>query len=248
MSGQRTGVPHRIADEVSVLAFDIFGTTVDWRTGVADQVAAIAMQQGVSLDGYSFADDWRGRYLPAVSQVQHGHRDWCYLDVLHREALDDLLDKRGLSGTFGEDARAAMVRAWHRLPAWGDVLDGLARLRTRYILAALSNGGFALLTRLVKHAGLPLDCVLSAELARTYKPDPRVYLTAAGLLDVRPSEVMLVAAHDWDIDGARAAGLRTAFVERPTEKGPSFPPTLAGDVVSDLSATSFGELATLLGC
>ncbi|MFD0686082.1 haloacid dehalogenase type II [Actinomadura fibrosa] len=231
---------------VRVVACDIFGTTVDWRTGVAEQVAEIAAGRGVELDGGAFADAWRDRYLPSMRRVNDGERDWAYLDTLHRESLDELLELHGVAGAFGEDARRRLVRSWHRLPAWDDSVDGLARLRERYVVAALSNGGFALLTNLVKEAGLPFDCILSAELARAYKPDPRAYLTAVGLLDVEPSEVLMVAAHAWDIDGAREAGLRTAFLERPLEKGPARGADRAEDTRSDLAVRGFGELADLL--
>ncbi|WP_243769685.1 haloacid dehalogenase type II [Amycolatopsis acidicola] len=231
--------------EYRVLAFDIFGTTVDWRTGVAEQVAEIAAAQGVSLDAEAVADDWRGRYLPSMRRVNDGERGWTYLDTLHRESLDELLAERGLD--FPEDVRRALVRAWHRLPAWPDSVPGLARLREKYVVAALSNGGFSLLTNLIKAAGLPFDCVLSAELARRYKPAPEPYLTAAELLDVRSEEVLMVACHSWDLDGARAAGLGTAFVERPREKGPHGADR-PGEVEVDVTAGDFTELADRLGC
>ncbi|GAA4339412.1 2-haloacid dehalogenase [Actinomadura luteofluorescens] len=231
---------------IRVVACDIFGTTVDWRTGVAGQVAAIAAERGVALEGEAFADDWRERYLPSMQRVSSGEREWAYLDTLHRESLDELLELHGVADAFDEDARRRLVRAWHRLPAWDDSVDGLAGLRERYVVAALSNGGFALLTNLVKGAGLPFDCILSAELARTYKPEPEAYLTAVRLLDVEPAEVLMVAAHKWDIDGARGAGLATAFLERPLEKGPSLTADRADDVESDLVVRGFGELAVLL--
>ena len=235
-------------DEIQVLALDIFGTTVDWRTGVAEQVADIATRQGVRLDAGAFADAWRDRYLPSMRRVNDGERDWAVLDTLHRESLDDLLETQQLSQFFDEDARRRMVLAWHRLPAWPDAVEGLARLRRRYVLTTLSNGGFALLTHLVKAANLPFDCVLSAELARAYKPDPRPYRTAAALLDVPPERVLMVAAHAWDIDGARKAGLRTAILDRPREKGPHRSADRAADTTSDIAVAGFSELADELGC
>jgi 2-haloacid dehalogenase len=165
------------------------------------------------------------------------------LDTLHRESLDDLLREHDVP--LPEEARTAAVHAWHRLPAWPDTVPGLARLRARYTLAALSNGGFALLTHLAKHAGLPLDCILSAELARAYKPAAPAYTQVATLLDVHHAEVLMVACHTWDLAGARAAGLRTAFVHRPAEKGPhdqADPP----DPEADYQATSFEHLADQL--
>ncbi|QXJ21296.1 haloacid dehalogenase type II [Actinomadura graeca] len=236
------------ATAVRVVACDIFGTTVDWRTGVAGQVAAVAAEHGVDLDGGVFADDWRDRYLPSMRRVNDGLRDWAYLDTLHRESLDALLGDRGLADAFDGAARDRLVRVWHRLPAWPDAADGLARLRRRHVVAALSNGGFALMTHLIKAAGLPFDCVLSAELARAYKPAPEAYLTAARLLDVAPSQILMVACHTWDIDGARAAGLATAFLERPLEKGPAREADRASATTSDLTVTGFPQLADVLGC
>jgi 2-haloacid dehalogenase len=235
-------------DSVQVLAFDIFGTTVDWRTGVADQVAEVAAGLGVDLDAGAFADAWRDRYVPSLQRVNRGERGWAHLDTLHRESLDELCEEFGVALAFDEAVRRRLVRAWHRLPAWPDAVEGLDRLGRRHVLAALSNGGFALLTHLVKAARLPFDCVLSAELARAYKPAPQAYLTATALLDVEPGRVLMVAAHGWDLDGARAAGLRTAFVERPAERGPHRAADRAADVTCDLAVRGFGELADALGC
>jgi 2-haloacid dehalogenase len=233
--------------DVKVLAFDIFGTTVDWWSGVSGQVNRIAADRGVELDGGTFADDWRRRYLPSMDQVRRGELPWQNLDALHRRSLDEMLHERSVGPAFDEAARVELVRAWHRLPAWPDSVAGLTRLADRYVLAAVSNGGFALLTNLIKAAKLPFDCVISAELARHYKPDPEVYLTVAELLDVAPGEVLMVAAHVWDLAGARDAGLRTAFVERPGEKGPHGRADRTGDFDADLTASDFLELATKLG-
>jgi 2-haloacid dehalogenase len=226
--------------DIRVVAFDVFGTTVDWYTGVARQVAELLP----GVDAGDFASRWRSRYAPSMDRVRTGEREWAYLDTLHRESLDELLGDREV----GEATRARLVKAWHTLPAWDDSAAGLARIGAAHTTAALSNGGFALLTHLVKQAGLPFDCILSAELARAYKPDAVVYHTAARLLDVEPSQVLMVAAHRWDLDGARAAGLRTAFVRRPEEKGPHEEADRAEDVTADLYATDFHDLATQLGC
>ena len=169
------------------------------------------------------------------------------LDSLHRRSADELLIEFRVTGALDSSAREELVRSWHRLPAWDDVCDGLSRLRKKYVLAALSNGGFALLTHLIKEAEIPFDCVLSAELCEHYKPDREVYLMAAKLLDVRPEEIMMVAAHKWDIEGAKAAGLRTAFVERPLEKGPNGRADRLFDVKADVGVHDFIELAKNLG-
>jgi 2-haloacid dehalogenase len=233
---------------VRVVACDVFGTTVDWYTGVATQAAEVFEEHGVSVDAGLFASQWRELYGPSMQRVRDGERDWANLDVLHRESLDGLLQRHDIAGAVDEASRVRLVRAWHRLPAWDDTVEGLARLRTRFVTATLSNGGFALLTTLVKAAGLPFDCVVSAELFHAYKPDPRVYLGAADLLDVAPDQIVLVAAHARDIEGAAAAGLRTAFVERPTEKGPHGDADRPSDVSCDWTVSSFVELADRLGC
>jgi 2-haloacid dehalogenase len=224
--------------DIRVVACDIFGTTVDWYTGVAEQVADLLP----GVDAGEFAERWREKYLPSMDRVRTGERPWAYLDTLHRESLDELLTE--LSVDADEDTRVRLVHAWHRLPAWPDSPAGLAGINREYVTAALSNGGFALLTNLVK--GLPFDCVLSAELAGTYKPASAVYHTAARLLDVAPEQVLMVAAHKWDLDGARAAGLRTAFVDRPREKGPRQQADRAEDVDCDLYATDLVDLADQL--
>lgn len=233
---------------VRVIACDIFGTTVDWYSGVRDQVAEVFAGLGVRVDPGAFTSAWRAEYQPSLRRVLDGSRDWAHLDTLHRESLDALLDSHGVAAAVDEAARARLVRAWHRLPAWPDCAEGLERLRARYVVAALSNGGFALMTHLIKAADLPFDCVVSAELARTYKPDAQVYRTAAALLDVAPDDVLMVAAHGWDIAGARATGLRTAFLERPAEKGPHATADRAADVRADVAVSGFPELADRLGC
>jgi 2-haloacid dehalogenase len=236
------------AGAVEVVAFDVFGTTVDWRTGVARQVDELARVHGLDLDGGALADAWRERYLPSMARVRSGERPWAPLDVLHRESLDELLEELGVADRCDEALRARLVRTWHRLPAWDDVAEGLRRLRERYVVIALSNGGFALLTHLVKAERLAFDAIVSAQNARSYKPDPRVYHCAAELLDVAPHRVLMVAAHAWDIDGAREAGLRTAFLERPAEKGPHGRADRATDTTSDLVVRSVPELAAALAC
>ena len=235
-------------DSIRVVACDIFGTTVDWYTGIATQAAVVFEERGLHVDTGRFANQWRDQYAPSMQRVADGRRDWANLDVLHRESLEVLLRSNEFADAVDEGSRDRLVRAWHRLPAWDDSVAGLARLRTRYVIAALSNGGYALLTNLIKAAGLPFDCIVSAELIRAYKPDRRVYLGAARLLDVDPGQVLMVAAHRRDIEGAAAAGLRTAFLERPHEHGPHRGSDRAADVTSDITVSSFLELAEELGC
>jgi 2-haloacid dehalogenase len=240
----------RTADDlgaVRALTFDIFGTTFDWWTGVSAQVADIARRAGVDVDAGAITDAWRDEYFAALNAVRTGAREWAHLDVLHREGLDRLLAANGLSDSFDDAARGDLVRSWHRLPLWPDVAGGLARLRPRYTLCALSNGGFALLTNLAKYAGSPFDCILSAQVAHCYKPDIQIYRTTSELLDLQPGGILMVAAHRWDIAGARAAGFRTAYVARPRERGPNRAAENPAEVECDLVVHGFDELATALG-
>jgi 2-haloacid dehalogenase len=235
-------------DSIRVLACDIFGTTVDWHTGVATQVADLFHELGIAVDAGQFANQWRDQYVPSMQRVRDGEREWANLDVLHAQSLDLMLHQHNIADAVDHASRLRMVRAWHRLPAWTDSVAGLARLRTRYVIAALSNGGFALLTNLIKTAELPFDCIVSAEMVRAYKPDPRVYRAAADLLDVAPTRMLMVAAHARDLEGAAAVGLRTAFVERPREYGPDRDADRTADVASDIAVSNLLELADQLGC
>ncbi len=223
---------------IRALVFDVFGTLVDWRSGVAEAFRA----GGVDGDPHELADAWRARYRPILEAVNAGARPWGDFDALHHATLDDLLAERGVE--LDAAARGALVGAWHRLDPWPDVRDGLAALRRERATATLSNGHVALLVALARHGDLRFDAILSAELAQAYKPAPEAYRAAARLLGVDAGELMLVAAHPWDLDGARAAGLRTAFVERPLEYGPGSP--AREDPDADASAADLLELARRL--
>src|SRR6202000_22158 len=205
--------------QVRILVFDMFGTTFDWWTGISDQIADLLRQKAVQADAADIASRWREQFFIGLERVRTGQRGWMNLDAIHAEGLAQVLGDLGLTEALDED-RQELVRAWHCLPAWGDVPEGVERPQRRVTLCALSNGGFAQLTSLVKNAGLRFDCVLGADISRHYKPDIEIYRSAAELLDASPGELMMVAAHGWDLDGARAAGFRTAYVERPGESGP----------------------------
>jgi 2-haloacid dehalogenase len=230
---------------VKALTFDIFGTVVDWRGTIIDEGAELNRERGLQVDWAAFADAWRGRYGPSMDRVRRGELPWTRLDDLHRMSLDELLKENGVSG-LSEEETQHLNRVWHRLRPWPDAVEGLGKLRRRYVLATLSNGNVALLVNMAKHAGLPWDCVISAELFHVYKPDPAVYLGAADLLGLRPDEVMMVAAHPGDLRAARAAGLHTALVPRPLEWGPggSHDDTSGADF--DVVAADFLELAARL--
>jgi 2-haloacid dehalogenase len=232
---------------VQALVFDVFGTVVDWRSSVAREVATAARRIGVETDGIALADAWRGEYGPSMDRVRKGELPWTTIDVLHRAALDALLPRFGLDA-LDEAARDHLNRGWHRLDPWWDSVAGLRRLRQRYTLATLSNGNVALLANMAKHARLPWDVILSAELFGHYKPDPEVYDGACRLLDLPPAQVMMVAAHNGDLRAASGRGLATAFVARPTEYGPAQTRDLVADGPWDVVCASFTELASALGC
>ena len=245
--------------QVEALVFDVFGKVVDWRTSITEEVLAVARaKQAPSTpesssgsgwqhgDRTKFADEWRGGYHDGMKRVTAGEWPWMVVDQIHRRKLDELLPKYGL-GALNEPERDHLNRAWHRLRPWPDAVQGLTRLKTRYVVAPLSNGNVALLTNMAKHAGLPWDCVLSAELAGHFKPDPRAYQKAAELLGLAADRVMMVAAHVSDLRGAQSAGLRTAFVTRPMEFGPDGKPDMEPDASFDVSAKDFFDLASHMG-
>lgn len=234
-------------DAVRALAFDVFGTVVDWRGSIIAEGERLNRTRGLTVDWASFADAWRGRYAPSMARVRRGDLPWTNLDGLHRLALDELLPTFGVSG-LDEAEVDRLHRVWHRLRPWPDSVAGLTRLRERFILGTLSNGNVALLVNMAKGARLPWNVILSAELVRAYKPDPVVYRSAADLLGLRPNQVMLVAAHQQDLRAAGAIGLRTAFVARPMEFGPDNPPDLTPDPAFDLVAADFLDLAQQLAC
>jgi 2-haloacid dehalogenase len=233
---------------VRAVLFDVFGTVVDWRSGIAGAVAAFADSRGLALDPHAFADTWRGRYQPAMQRVRSGARPFVSLDVLHRENLDEALREHGIDpGGFAAGELDALARAWHFLPPWPDSAAGIAAIKRGYIVGPLSNGNTSLLLDMAKAAGLDWDLILGSDLSRAYKPDPEAYRWPAALLGLEPGEVMLAAAHDADLASAREAGLATAFIARPLEHGPGAvgPSVPRGDW--DLAGTSITEVAERLG-
>ena len=226
---------------VKALVFDIFGTVVDWHGSIAAEIGRIGLPAG----GAGFALAWRAGYQPAMQEVRSGALPWMHIDALHRRILDRILAERGI--TLPEVQAAELNRVWHRLDPWPDSVAGLSRLKAHYPIATLSNGNLSLLVALARHAALPWDAVLSAELFQHYKPDPEVYLGAARLLGVAPHELLMVAAHPSDLRAAAACGLRTAYVPRPLERGPggAMESWTAGEF--DIVAADFVALAAALG-
>lgn len=234
---------------VQACVFDVFGTVVDWRNGVARESAPFLARHGVKAEPLAFADAWRRRYQPAMEECRTGRRAWTRLDVLHRENLELVLRDHGADpARIGEAELAAWNLAWHRLDPWPEAVAGLTRLKRRYIIAPLSNGNIRLMTDMAKRAGIPWDAILGAEVAQAYKPQPEAYLRTAEVLMIRPDELCLVAAHNGDLAAARQTGLRTAFVHRPTEHGPGQATDLAPAQAWDWVAQDFQDLAQQMGC
>lgn len=232
-----------IAANVKVLAFDIFGTVVDWHGSIVREMRGLHPQ----VDGAAFATAWRAGYKPAMARVMSGELGWTKIDDLHRLILDGILPQFGLDHLGGPE-RAHLNKVWHRLDAWPDSVEGLARLKTRFTICTLSNGNIGLLTNMAKRAGLPWDCILSAEVFHAYKPDPATYLGVARVFDLPAQQVMLVAAHHDDLAGARRCELATAYVERPDEFGSARPKDVSPRADNDLHSTSLLDLADQLGC
>ena len=243
---QSSGRSNPQVASVKALVFDTFGTVVDWRTSVMQEIEELARRKGLTVDGAKFADAWRAGYRPSMDRVGTGELPWTKLDRLHRMTLDKILIDFGITG-LSEAETDALNRAWHRLRPWPDAVAGLTRLKKRFTIAPLSNGNISLMTAMAKHSGLPWDCILGAELVRHYKPDREVYQSAADILDLKPAEVMMVAAHSGDLRAAKDVGLRTAFVMRLLEFGPNGKPDLKADSPVDISAKDFNDLASQLG-
>ena len=228
---------------MKVLAFDIFGTVVDWHGSIVREVSALYPK----VDANAFALAWRAGYQPAMSRVRSGELGWTRIDDLHRMILDGLLPQFGLQH-LSEDERAHLNRVWHRLQAWPDSVEGLTRLKSKFTICSLSNGNIGLLTNMAKNAGLPWDCILSAEVFKAYKPDPATYLGVAQVFDLQPADVMLCAAHHDDLASARDCGLQTAYIERPFEFGTLQPKDVSPQAGNDWHAKSISDLADQLGC
>ncbi|HWF80967.1 MAG TPA: haloacid dehalogenase type II [Streptosporangiaceae bacterium] len=230
--------------DIEIVAFDVFGTLVDWRTSITAELSRIGERRGLNADWAAVADAWRSRYAPTLTGVLRGEREYQSLDVLHAIMLDEVIATCELQA-FTEADRDELVLAWYRLRPWPDTVPGLTELRKRHILTPLSNGGLGLLTRLARAGGMPFDCILSAELASSYKPDPQVYLLPSDYFDVPPERVLMVACHPGDLQGAKRAGLRTGFVPRPLEWGPERgAPQAPADV--DVVADDLVALAALI--
>ena len=229
---------------IRALVFDVFGTVVDWRGSIVREGEALSAAKGLDVDWRAFADAWRQGYQPAMARAMRG--EWANIDTLHRGILDEIRPRFGLDELDERDVEHLNL-VWHRLAPWPDGIEGLQRLKTRFVISTLSNGNVSLLVDMAKHAGLPWDCVLSAELFGKYKPDPAVYQGAARLLGVERDALLMVAAHPSDLVAAQRAGLRTAYIPRPLEWGPDGHREPVGSARFDVVAADFVELAAKLG-
>jgi 2-haloacid dehalogenase len=235
-----------VEERIEALTFDVFGTVVDWRGSIIREGEALNRARGLHVDWATFADAWRSKYRPNMDRVRSGELPWTNLDALHRMALNELLIEFDIDG-LTEPEKIQRNRVWHRLSPWPDSVAGLERLKRRFTLATLSNGNVGLLVDMAKNAGLPWDCVLSAELAKHYKRDREVYVMAADLLGLPLSRIMMVAAHPDDLQDAKRLGMGAAFVRRPLEWGTERPVHVEADPAFDIVADDFLDLAAKLG-
>ena len=239
--------------EVKALLFDVFGTVVDWRTGIAIEVQMIAKKYNIELNADDFADAWRAEYQPAMEQIRSGKRSFTILDILHLENLKKIAPRFNLNNLSNEDLNF-LVSAWHRLPGWPDSSQGLNKLKKKFILATQSNGNIALMVNMAKYSNLSWDVILGAEVLGHYKPEPQAYIKACKALNLKPSECLMVAAHDDDLKAASLQGMKTAYVHRPFEYGKDKLFDLAevndykGNRNWDIVSKDFNDLAFKLGC
>jgi 2-haloacid dehalogenase len=232
---------------IKALVFDVFGTVVDWHGSVAREVRELGRVKGLRVNAAKFAKAWRAGYRPAMDRVRRGEAPFEKIDVIHRAILEDVLQQFKIA-TLTEAEKAHLNLVWHRLKPWPDAVRGLKRLKSKLIVATLSNGNTGLLVDMAKHGGLPWDCIFSSDTFQHFKPDPEMYLGAAGMLDLKPEEVMMVAAHKPDLRAAAKCGLKTAFVKRPLEHGRGGTPDIAPEPDFTVNAESFLDLADQLGC
>lgn len=232
---------------IKALVFDVFGTTVDWRSGVAREATPFLQRHAPHIDAFDFADAWRREYSPSMEEIRSGRRPYTRLDVLHRENLVRVLARYGVSNVAAAEIDELNL-AWHRLDPWPDSVQGLQRLKREFIIAPLSNGNIRLMVDMAKRAGLPWDAILGAEVVRMYKPSPQVYIETVEILGLAPAQLCLVAAHNGDLAAARRQGLTTAFVARPTEHGPNQSTDLKAEAEWDFIVDDLNDLANWLGC
>jgi len=234
--------------DVKAVVFDTFGTISDWRSSIAREGEIVAAAKGIQdFDGDAFARAWRAGYRPGMKPVITGEREWTPIDVIHRERLDEILPQFGLE-MLDEAERDHLNRAWHRINPWADSIPGLIRIKRKFLISPLSNGSLTLLSSMAKRAGIPWDFVFSSDMHKAYKRDPKVYQNAIALLGMEPHEVMMGAAHNDDLEAAREQGMRTAYINRPTEYGVDQTKDFEAESDWDIIADSTEGVADALGC
>jgi 2-haloacid dehalogenase len=233
--------------KIKALLFDVFGTVVDWRTGVAEAVSEITLKYNLDIDPFIFADTWRAEYQPAMEAVRCGARAFTILDNLHEENLEKVKKTFGLMDITNEDTKF-LLTSWHRLPGWSDSSLGLKRLKKKFIIGTQSNGNISLLVNMAKHSDLPWDVILGAEVVGYYKPIPEAYDKACKMLTLEPDQCMMVAAHNDDLEAARTQGMKTAYIKRRTEHGKNQSTDLKAKSDWDYISDTIIDLAEQLDC
>jgi len=247
MAGEPQTVKRELAN-VKACVFDVFGTVVDWRSSVIAEATNWGVSKGLTVNWAEFTDHWRLGYRPAMDKVRKGEIPWTNLDDLHRMILEDLLKQYKIEG-LSEEEKLNWAHVWRRLRPWPDSVEGLNRIKKKYIISPMSNGNVALMTSLAKFAGLPWDVILGSDIVRHYKPDREMYMSAPFYLDLKPEEVMMCAAHVGDLQAARSYGLRTGFIYCPNEYGGSHVavPDKAKPGDFDVVSESIVDLAQQMG-
>lgn len=234
-------------DDVKAIAFDVQGTCADFYQPLLRAGAALNKRKGLALNWTELSSEWRDLYRVALDEVIGGKRPWLRVDQIYCEALDILMERHGLDDLVSRQERDELNAIWSKLDPWPDAVEGLTRLRRRFTTSTLSNAGMAAVVTLVKQAGLPFDAILTAELARSYKPAPAIYQLTVDYLGYQPHQILMVACHKYDLRAARAFGMHTAFVARPLEFGPDAAPDIAPESWFDCYVDSFTSLADELG-
>ncbi len=232
--------------DIKALAFDVGGTVVDWHTGISRQLAAFGREKGIEADWVALTKAWRMQGLQAAINKSRKEVPEGNIDGAHRETLDQVLSDAGVEGFSAAD-RDEMTLFWHRLDAWPEAARAHARLRKTYIMATLTILSVSLIIDISRRAPFHWDAVISCEFLDEYKMHPSVYQNGVRLLQLDPREVMMVAAHNFDLRAAHEQGLRTAFIRRPVEWGKGTTPEQDLDATIDIVADDLENLADQLG-
>lgn len=233
---------------ITTLAFDVGGTVVDWHNGISEQLAALGAERGTQADWPAVTKAWRTAALQRALNATTAELPRGNIDGVHRETLDPVLDQFGLAGAFDDRDREAMTGFWHKLDSWPDAARGHARLRQKFVMSTLTILSVSLIVDISRRAPFHWDAVISCEMLERYKLDPLPYREGPRILQRDPGEVLMVAAHNFDLLAAAKEGLRTAFIKRPHEWGEGSTPEPEPDPAIDIVADDLEDLADKLGC